>query len=134
MKVFSIFALVILVLSVSRTGAEDGSYLIKIYGSIRPEIIGRFPEGGDGVRRMDDGYSRVGVKGRAALTESLSGFYKYERRVSANDGEDAGAVRGDHNELRQVHAGIRGNFGSLSIGRHYGLYYDYLVAGFRFDF
>ncbi len=28
--------------------------------------------------------------------------------------------------MRQVHVGISGNFGSISIGRHYGLYYDYI--------
>lgn len=28
--------------------------------------------------------------------------------------------------MRQVHAGISGNFGAVSIGRHYGLYYDYI--------
>ena len=89
-------------------------------------MIARFPEAGDNVRRMDDGYSRVGVKGSTELSETLAGFYKYERRVSANDGEDDGAVRQDHNELRQVYAGISGNFGALSIGRHYGLYYDYI--------
>ena len=100
--------------------------LIEPYGSLRPEVIGRFPESGDHTRRMDNGYSRIGVKGQATLSEALTGFYKYERRVSANDGEDDGAVRRDNNELRQVHVGIRGNLGSLSVGRHYGLYYDYI--------
>lgn len=119
--VFSLFFLFVPTLE-----ADDQDELIKIYGSLRPEVIGRFPESGDHVRRMDDGYSRIGVKGRAELSHTLSGFYKYERRVSANDGEDDGAVRQDNNELRQVHAGISGDFGSLSIGRHYGLYYDYI--------
>ena len=52
------------------------------------------------MRRMDDGYSRVGVHGETELDDGWAGFYRYERRVSANDGEDDGAVRGDHNELR----------------------------------
>ncbi|MBT3602470.1 MAG: porin [Candidatus Latescibacteria bacterium] len=104
--------------------AEDK--LITPYGSLRPEVIARFPESGDQVRRMDDGYSRVGIKGNAVLTETLTGFYKYERRVSANDGQDDGAVRSDNNELRQIYAGLKGDFGSFSIGRHYGLYYDYI--------
>jgi predicted porin len=115
-----------LFLFVSVLEANDLKDLIKIYGSLRPEVIGRFPKSGDQVRRMDDGYSRVGVKGRAKLSDTLSGFYKYERRVSANDGQDDGAVRSDNNELRQVHVGLDGNFGSVSIGRHYGLYYDYI--------
>ena len=101
--------------------AADQIELIQIYGSLRPETIARSPEGGDLVRRMDDGYSRIGIKGETELSGALTGFYKYERRVSANDGEDDGAVRGDHNELRQVHAGVRGAFGAVSMGRHYGL-------------
>jgi predicted porin len=115
-----------LLLFFSNLEASEANDLIKIYGSLRPEMIALFPEDGDRVRRMDDGYSRIGVKGTTELSEKLSGFYKYERRVSANDGEDDGAVRGDNNELRQVHAGLSGNLGSISIGRHYGLYYDYI--------
>ena len=106
--------------------AKDQSELLQVYGSLRPEIIGRLPEDGDLVRRMDDGYSRIGVKGRTTLTGELYGFYTYERRVSANDGQADGAVRSDNNELRQVYVGIDGGFGALSIGRHYGLYYDYI--------
>ena len=102
------------------------SELATLYGSIRPEIIGRFPESGDNVRRMDDGYSRVGVKGRTELSDDLSGFYLYERRVSANDGQDDGAVRAGNDELREVYVGLEGRLGSVSIGRHYGLYYDHI--------
>ena len=116
----------LLFLSVPGVEANDLGDLVQVYGSLRPEVIGRFPETGDHARRMDDGYSRVGIKGETELSADLAGFYKYERRVSANDGQDDGAVRQDHNELREVYAGIGGNFGSISIGRHYGLYYDYI--------
>ena len=107
-------------------GADVGSERLSVYGSLRPEAIVRGPEGGDLLRRMDDGYSRLGVHGETDLDDSWAGFYRYERRVSANDGEDDGAVRGDNNELRQVHVGVRGPYGSVAIGRHYGLYYDYI--------
>ncbi len=116
MKMVCLFIILVLFPFGPAIEATDLKDLIKIYGSIRPEIISRSPESGDGTRRMDDGYSRMGIKGKATLSESLWGFYKYERRVSSNDGEDDGAVRGDNNELRQVHAGIGGNFGTLSIG------------------
>ncbi len=46
--------------------------------------------------------------------------------MSANDGESDGAARADRNELRQVYVGVSGPNGSLSIGRHYGLYYDFI--------
>ena len=118
--------LILLLVHLSAVGARSyaPNQMITIYGSLRPEVIVSNPEGRDAVRRMDDGYSRVGVKGRADLGETLWGYYKYERRVSANDGEDDGAVRPDNNELREVHVGIGGSFGSLAIGRHYGQYYD----------
>ncbi len=113
-------------LLVSTAAAQDLSEAIQPYGSLRPEVILRFPETGDQVRRMDDGYSRLGIKGSVELREGLSGFYKYERRVSANDGEDAGAVRAANDELREVYVGLKSDLGSVSMGRHYGLYYDYI--------
>ena len=116
----------LLVVAITPTRSMELDELIDLYGSLRPEITFRTPEGGETIRRMDDGYSRVGVKGKAKISDTLSGFYKYERRVSANDGEDDGAVRADNNELRQVHVGLSGKLGSISIGRHYGLYYDYI--------
>ena len=116
----------LLTLALAATVAQAEEQLVTVYGSLRPEMIVRSPEDGDRIRRMDDGYSRVGVKGETELGKGLRGFYKYERRVSANDGEDDGAVRSDHNELRQVYVGIGNRFGALSIGRHYGLYYDYI--------
>ncbi len=99
--------------------------LLDFFGSLRPEAIAVSREDGDLARRMDDGYSRIGVRGQTDLG-TWTGFYRYERRVSANDGESDGAARADRNELRQVHVGVRGKQGSLSIGRHYGIYYDYI--------
>jgi predicted porin len=97
---------------------------IDLYGSLRPEIIFRKLQGQETARRMDDGYSRIGMKGSLPVGDDMDGFFKAERRVSANDGEDDGAVRADNNEFRQVHVGLRSAMGSLSIGRHYGVYYD----------
>ncbi len=108
----------------SDTEASDDELLI-FFGSFRPEAIAVSREDGDLARRMDDGYSRVGVRGQTDLG-TWTGFYRYERRVSANDGESDGAARPDRNELRQVHVGVKGAPGSLSIGRHYGLYYDFI--------
>ena len=105
--------------------SADGE-LFTVFGSLRPEAIALSRDGGDVARRMDDGYSRLGVRGESDLGEGWTGFYRYERRVSANDGESDGASRSDRNELRQVFVGVRGDRGSLSIGRHYGLYYDFI--------
>ena len=117
---------ILLVLMTSVVARAEDLDLVDIYGSLRPELIVRTPEDGETLRWMDDGYSRVGVKGASELRDGLIGFYKYERRVSSNDGQDDGAVRSDNNELRQVHLGMRGKFGSVAIGRHYGLYYDFI--------
>ncbi len=119
-----IVPLLLVHLGASQTGAYEVNEMVNIYASLRPEVIFRSAEGGDAVRRMDDGYSRVGLKGRVDLSETLWGYYKYERRMSSNDGQSDGAVRSDNNELRQVHVGIGGRLGTLAIGRHYGQYYD----------
>ena len=116
--------LLVMVFTVDALGEDPD--LVDIYGSLRPELIVRTPEGGKRYAEWMTGYSRVGVKGATELRDELVGFYKYERRVSANDGQDDGAVRADNNELRQVHVGMRGKFGSVAIGRHYGLYYDFI--------
>ena len=107
------------------TEASDDELLV-FFGSFRPEAIAVSREDRDLARRMDDGYSRIGVRGQTDLGSAWTGFYRYERRVSANDGESDGASRADRNELRQVHVGVRSRQGSLSIGRHYGLYYDFI--------
>jgi len=110
-----------MVYSATASGLSDH---VDLYGSLRPEIIVRTLEGKDTVRRMDDGYSRISLKGSMPLNAGLEGFFKAERRISANDGEDDGAVRADNNEFRQVYAGLKGKWGAVSIGRHYGVYYD----------
>ena len=124
MKVVLFSAL--LFLALSPIEAKEINELINIYGSLSPEVVFRTPEAKETIRVMDDGDSRVGLKGKAKISDTLSGFYKYERQVSGNDGEDDGAVRGDNNELHEVHVGLTGNFGSISIGRHCGVYYDYI--------
>ena len=59
--------------------ADDEADLVVIYGSLRPEVIGRFPESGDATRRMDDGYSRVGIRGSAEVAGDMEAFYRYAR-------------------------------------------------------
>ena len=113
----SVFVFISMV-AVGTNAHGDDEELLVFFGSLRPEAIAVSRENGDLARRMDDGYSRIGAR--------WTGFYRYERRVSANDGESDGAARADRNELRQVHVGVRGRLGSVSIGRHYGLYYDFI--------
>ena len=112
--------------AVVQVDADDTHEVFQVFGSMRPEAIAVSREDDDLARRMDDGYSRIGAKGETDMGSGWTGFYRYERRISANDGESDGAARTDHNELRQVFVGIRGGKGTLSIGRHYGLYYDYI--------
>ncbi len=121
----SVFVFISMV-AVGTNAHGDDEELLVFFGSLRPEAIAVSRENGDLARRMDDGYSRIGVRGETGIGARWTGFYRYERRVSANDGESDGAARADRNELRQVHVGVRGRLGSVSIGRHYGLYYDFI--------
>ena len=78
----------------SDMGASENE-LVEIFGSLRPEAIAVSREDRDLARRMDDGYSRIGVRGQTDLGSTWTGFYRYERRVSANDGESDGAARAE---------------------------------------
>ena len=61
---------VAVLVGISEAGVYEIDPMLENYGSLGPEVIFRPPASGDAVRRMDDGYSRIGLRGRVEPTLS----------------------------------------------------------------
>lgn len=104
-----------------------------LYGSARVSVdyqkadVLRFNQIGDVVDIFDDGVwdvvnnsSRLGVKGSEDLGNGLSAIYQYEFGVDTTEG-------GNLNSTRPRVLGLKGGFGTVSIGNQWSPYYN--VAG-----
>ncbi len=104
-----------------------------LYGSARVSVdyqkadVLRLNQIGDVVDIFDDGVwdvvnnsSRLGVKGSEDLGNGLSAIYQYEFGVDAADG-------GNFNSNRPRVLGLKGGFGTISLGNQWSPYYN--VAG-----
>lgn len=76
----------------------------------------------------DNTFVRFGFKGQTQITDTLSGFGRWEINVMANHSE-AGTDAQTGNTTRLGFAGLQyGQYGSLDYGRNWGIVYD--VASF----
>ena len=68
--------------------------------------------------------SRIGFRGQEALGNGLKAVFQLESGFNADDGTSGqgGILFG-----RQSYVGLDGNFGILSLGRQYSMFYDTLV-------
>lgn len=69
-------------------------------------------EKGDATTSIQSNASRFGVKGDFELSSSLTAFYTVEYQV------DTGAASSDNFTARNQFVGLKGGFGSLSVGRN----------------
>jgi len=69
-------------------------------------------EKGDATTSIQSNASRFGVKGDFELSSSLTAFYTVEYQV------DTGAASSDNFTARNQFVGLKGNFGSFSVGRN----------------
>jgi len=58
--------------------------------------------------------SRLGVKGKAELTESLDAIYKFEYETSLDDGDKKGQTF----TQRNIFVGVKGDWGTVMAGMH----------------
>ena len=65
--------------------------------------------------------SRFGFKSESDLGNGMTGFGEYQFSVSADN--TAGIVGG-----RLAYAGVKGDFGAVSVGREYATFYDHVVG------
>jgi len=93
------------------TYADDN--WVTVYGKINVTMDKIDNDGGDDKWQLTSNASRVGVKGKGAVTDGLEGFYTYEWEVDVADNSGS-----DNLKSRNQVIGVRGAFGEVFLGRH----------------
>ncbi len=91
-------------------GPIDGS----IYGKVNISVVND-DNGTDDQMELNSNASRIGVKGKAKLTDTLYVIYKAEYESFWDDGEKDD---GDTFSQRNIIGGLKGNFGTIWGGKH----------------
>ena len=118
----------------AQASAGDGAYASIRIGLQMVETNGGFNANQGGVTDADGnatvgsedtnigGYaSRFGFKGETDLGNGMTGFGQYQFSV---DTDGSAATIGN----RLAYAGIKGDFGAISVGREYATFYDHVVG------
>jgi predicted porin len=86
-----------------------------LYGRIHERVV--FAEDKD--MSIESAGSRLGVKGSSEMDSGLTAFYNIEMSFGEESGRDSDGSTDDSTSLsfRQMHAGVRGDFGEMKIGR-----------------
>ena len=95
-----------------------------VYGSLRLSAQWSDPDNGDSNWDVVSHSSRLGFKGSEDLGNGLSAVYRYEFRVNAANGGLLNAPGAN----RLAYVGLKGGWGSLTIGTQWNPYY-FAVAG-----
>jgi predicted porin len=107
-------------MSAMAVGPIDG----KIYGKINVTADSEdFSNGGDATADYDQweinsNASRIGVKGKAELSEGFYAIYKAEFEVYVDDGDSGGSKGNDTFEQRNVYVGLSGKAGTIIVGKN----------------
>ncbi len=92
----------------SQQASDDA---VILYGKLN--ITGQYnDENGDTENTIQSNESRLGVKGGYQITDSLEAFYTIEYKV------DVGSDSSDNFTARNQFVGLRGDLGSLAVGRN----------------
>lgn len=71
-------------------------------------------EGGDSFTELKSNASRIGVKGKESLTDSLTAIYKFEYQTDVASGDNGD---GKTFTQRNIYVGLEGGFGQLIAGK-----------------
>lgn len=85
---------------------------VTLYGKLNVTVQSDEVEGADSVTSVESNASRLGVKGAFDLGNSLEAFYKIEYEVDTGDDVK------ENFKARSQYVGLKGNFGSVSVGRN----------------
>ncbi len=114
-KLTAVATAVAMTIAVPLTAQADGGF----YGSARVGLS-YADAGGDSDATIDlrSWASRMGFKGETEMANGLTGFGKYEFGVNLN-----GAT-----SMRHANVGIKGDFGSITLGRAYHTWYNNVIG------
>ena len=93
-----------------------------IYASARIGLINQDVDGGANTMDIKGIGSRFGAKSETDLGNGMTGFGKYEWSVNVDD-SSAPALG-----LRHGIVGLKGDFGSVTLGRTYHTFYNFVVG------
>jgi|GEM_PF-4602043 len=102
----TLIALAIAGVSAAGVAQADNTTL---YGSIR--MTYQYLDDSDSSSTFENGGSRFGIKGSEDLGNGLRAFYKYENRLSDQ------STKGDGITTKKLYVGVKGGFGTFTIGR-----------------
>ncbi|MEZ0122203.1 MAG: porin [Candidatus Reddybacter sp.] len=94
-------------------GPIDGS----IYGKVNISVVND-DNGSDDQMELNSNASRIGVKGKAKLTDTLYVIYKAEYETYWDDGKSSDDKDEDTFEQRNIIGGLKGDFGTIWGGKH----------------
>lgn len=91
---------------------------VKVYGKAEVEVVS-VSEGQDIVEQGDsNGRSRFGVKASEKFDNGMSAIANFEWKLTPSDGDNAGITLTD----RQQWVGLKGDFGTIKLGRDHSAY------------
>ncbi|WP_423895003.1 porin [Candidatus Pelagadaptatus aseana] len=107
-------------MSAMAVGPIDG----KIYGKMNVTAVNAsYDENTVGFEEEDSwnlnsNASRIGVKGKAELSEGFYAIYKAEFEIYVDDGDSGSSKDNDTFEQRNIYVGLSGNYGTVFAGKH----------------
>ena len=108
-----------------------------VYASARIGLVNTDVDGGESHLTVQGLGSRFGAKGETDLGNGMTGFGKYEWSVNVDgrDIDDANRGSADRTSsnasnigLRHGVVGLKGDFGSISLGQTYHTFYNHVVG------
>lgn len=96
-------------MAANATGPIDGT----VYGKVNISVVND-DNGTDDQMELNSNASRIGVKGKAKLSENLYAIYKAEYESFWDDGDKNGQTFSQRNII----GGLKGNFGTIWGGKH----------------
>lgn len=103
--------------SLAPMAVADGPIDGKVYGKLNISLVNA-DNGTDDAWELNSNASRLGFKGATKISDDLEVFYQAEFEICADDGDcSKGNADGQTFKQRNIVAGIKGNVGSLMVGK-----------------
>ena len=113
-------------LAVAGTVATPMAAQADLYASARIGIE-NVDTGGISDLRVRSFGSRFGVRSETDLGNGMTGFGRYEWDVDFHDSDSGGNVQ-DGITMRHRYVGLKGDFGSVTVGQAYHTFYNHVVG------